>query len=498
MSLHAQLTPEVLARLQVQRRVSSISSVVVAFLSVLLVALVLGAWFLPQWIVVAPDVIITQGKEIIDPPSKPRSLATLQHKPASPSARQNMMLVVPYQSNLAIPVPDPEFTTPSVDFGTGDDFGLGGLGNGPGEPGGPITSLPPDLTKRCSKADRLNRLAETGGTVACDEAVVKGLTWLKATQSADGSWTGQNQAAMTGLALLAYLGHCETPWSLEYGESCLRAITYLVDLGMKNHGKLSTTPHEKHWPYEHAIATYALAEATTFCKTSNLTIPNLPEITQQAGQFIINNQHASGGWDYAYQESGARGGDVSITAWQLQALKACKHTKLDFNNLERCTKHALAYIGKMQHPSGGIGYSSPNSSAGGDYFTLTGAGVLCLQMWDKGATATARDGARYISKHTRFEYGTRFADLYGHYYEAQVMMNRGGEPWRKYNALFRDQLLSHQSPDGSWQSPGDGTPLRAAAASYVGGSPMAMHYRTTLNILMLEVYYRFLPGTGGK
>ena len=72
------------------------------------------------------------------------------------------------------------------------------------------------------------------------------------------------------------------------------------------------------------------------------------------------------------------------------------------------------------------------------------------------------------------------------------MMNRGGNEWKKYNDLFRDQLLNNQSPDGSWPAPGGGKPLRAVAASFAGDA----HYRTCLCTLMLEVYYRFLPGTG--
>ena len=45
---------------------------------------------------------------------------------------------------------------------------------------------------------------------------------------------------MTGLALLAYFGHCETPVSEEFGDSCMKGIVYLVNLGMKNDGKLAS------------------------------------------------------------------------------------------------------------------------------------------------------------------------------------------------------------------------------------------------------------------
>ena len=37
---------------------------------------------------------------------------------------------------------------------------------------------------------------------------------------------------MTGISLLAYLAHCETPLSEEFGETVLKGISFLVDLGM--------------------------------------------------------------------------------------------------------------------------------------------------------------------------------------------------------------------------------------------------------------------------
>jgi hypothetical protein len=256
---------------------------------------------------------------------------------------------------------------------------------------------------------------------------------------------------------------------------------------------LAQNPGEKHWPYEHSIAAYALAEAATFCKQLGVNVPNLNEVTQQAGQFIIDNQHKSGGWDYAYDESGPRGGDLSISAWHVQALKACYHTGFDFRNMRKCIAAAMTFVEEKQDASGGFGYvgKSPAGDTDG-YHTLTGAGMLCLQMWDKGSASSVRNGAKYILKNSKFEYNGKFADLYGHYYESQAMMHRGGTEWKKYNDMFRDQVLNNQNPDGSWKAPGGGKGVRAVAAQFVGDA----HYRTCLNILMLEVYYRFLPGTG--
>ena len=52
---------------------------------------------------------------------------------------------------------------------------------------------------------------------------------------------------MTGISLLAYLAHCETPLSEEFGENVLKGISFLVDLGMKN-PVLSEQPALKEGP----------------------------------------------------------------------------------------------------------------------------------------------------------------------------------------------------------------------------------------------------------
>jgi hypothetical protein len=99
----------------------------------------------------------------------------------------------------------------------------------------------------------------------------------------------------------AYLGHCETAQSEEFGETVLSAIIYLVDKAMKNNGKLATDLKDDHWCYEHAIATYALAEAYTLCtKSFGENINQLEEAVQASGQFLINSQHSGGGWDYGH------------------------------------------------------------------------------------------------------------------------------------------------------------------------------------------------------
>jgi len=375
-------------------------------------------------------------------------------------------------------------------FGRGGGSGFGfGIGHGKGKLFGPI---PLSLSKRCSRGDRLQRIAENGGVPACEEAVLNGLRWLKAHQNSDGSWSGQSSVAMTGLALLAYFGHCETPASDEFGDSCLNGILYLVNLGMKNDGRMADNFTANHWSYEHAIATYALAEATIFCKEIGQLVPYLDEVTGRAGQFIIDHQHGNGGWAYAYAKTGGHT-DVSVVGWQLQALKACALTGIKFQGRTGCVTKALKYLAGCQNVNGGFGYAGPNSGVA-DYCTLTGVGTLCYQFWGNAKHEAVNRAIQYILKNTRFDYNGPCSDLYGHYYESQALMQRGGEAWKTYNALFRDQLLNNQDGDGSWKAPGGGQKIRSPAPTYATDKT----YRTCLCTLMLEVYYRFLSTSGGE
>ena len=490
MSLHAQLSPEAQARLAAQRRTSTITSLIIAILMMTLIGVILLIIAMKFNKDEIPELISYSAENVEEDELDVRKVQTqTQRKPSAPSSSMAKVIAANSASPTAIPVPEIDVPDPSLNFGDGDGFGDGwGDGSDSGAGGG-FGNIPASMKKRCSRADRLSRLNSNGGTEKCEDAVVSGLRFLKKTQNKDGSWCAQKQVGMTGLALLAYLGHCETTMSEEFGETVFSAITYLVNKAMKNKGKLGTDFKDNHWCYEHAIAVYAIAEAYTLCQKSfGENIPNLPEAVQASTQFLINSQHQKGGWEYAYSEDNGRGGDLSIVAWHLQALKAAKHTGLELKNLTRSVRAGLDYTTGLRTPEGTFGYSGPSMK--GDGVTLGAAGALCFQMWDKSSSKEARGACKFIDENAKFGWNTPDSDLYGHYYAAQCMMNFGGDPWKRYNEKFRDQVLNNQLPDGSFKPAGFG--------AFRGTNVFGKHYRACLSILMLEVYYRFLPATGAK
>ncbi len=480
MSLHAQLSQEALQALRRQQRNSTILSIVTAALTIVLIGLILGFFLLDNFIRETPTIVTYAATlEEETPDDSPKVTTQIQRIPSSSSSVQNKVIASSLASPTAIPVPEIEIITPSATFGDTDDSGFG-FGDEVGTTGG-FQGVPQAMRKRCSPADRLARLRETGGTPECEQAVERALQWLKSTQNADGSWEKANQGAMTGFGLLAYLGRCETPMSAEYGESVLNAIVYLINLAGKNEGRLAASSASGNgWVYEHGIATYALAEAYTFCNQLGINVPGLADTVKKAGDMIVKGQNSVGGWLYRFAPGNE--GDNSVGFWQIQALKACEYTGLWKNNdLQSAGKKAVEWLERVQGENGAIGYrSNPQRSP-----RLTGGGVLAIQLWSGSNAASARKGVDFMVKNeTSYKWSDASSNLYYNYYIAQALINHGGLPWQQYNERFRDELIRSQNADGSWNRPRDNHDV------------INTHMATCLATMMLEVYYRFLPGTG--
>ena len=394
--------------------------------------------------------------------------------------------------------------------GTGKGAGVGtgiGSGWGPGSGAGFI-ALPKLYASRCSPAERSEKMKANGGSPECEEAVKKGLDWLAKNQNADGSWGRHHKAGMTGLALLSYLGHCETPESLKYGESVLKGITYLIDLGRNQRmakfaGIFSTKPVNIDSTYEHGIATYALGEMYSFAKLGTKELPGLREGFETGVKIIMDKQNAGGAWGYengiGYQQKG--GNDLSLTGWQFQALKAAKHTNLKIAGLPKAINKVEDYLKSTQTADGGFG--NPDRKEHYNQWNLTGAALLGLQTLGSGNSGPVNKGIRWLMDETAREplSWNKDAHLYSWYYNTQAMFQKGGEAWTLWNGQFQKELLANQLPEGNYKAEvgGDMAPATTGAAG-----EDAEVYRTTLCTLMLEVYYRYLKvgdredeGTGG-
>ncbi len=225
----------------------------------------------------------------------------------------------------------------------------GGFDKGHGIVGGlGIVAGPPSMVVRCNTAERLHKLNENGGSPQCEKAVSDALEFLHTKQNKDGSWGVSNKCGMTGMVLLSYLGRCETPDSIYYGDNVMKGLLYLMEVAKKNpDGLFTEKPESISGAYEHGIVTYGMGELYTLARYGNKALPGMREAFEKGVKKIIEMQNDSGSWDY-YTKNGApsKRDDISVTGWQYQALKAAKNTGLPISGLHSSIDKAVKISGE--------------------------------------------------------------------------------------------------------------------------------------------------------
>ena len=344
----------------------------------------------------------------------------------------------------------------------------------------------PGTMKGRSGSGRSAAMARNKMKSATELAVLRGLEWLRLNQNADGSWGSasggdSSNSGMTGLALLCFLGHGETNTSEQYGLTVNKAVQWIIDKGTAAQGRLSMEGgFTQNGVYAHGILTYALGEYFTMSKDERCT-----ELLKQAINHIIQGQGPVGGWAYGFSKSE---NDLSVSGWQIQALKAAHLSQLNIPGVDEALDKAMSYLQSVKGPQGGYGYRGPE-----DRYSLSGVGILCRLFW-KGDRADLRAGMQWIlnkasekDKAKPLQYKGADSDIYAWYYHTQAALMFGGEAWDQWNKWFQDEIVGAQNPDGSWPAPGGGHgPVKEESLT-------GKTYRTTLCILMLEVFYRYMP-----
>jgi hypothetical protein len=361
--------------------------------------------------------------------------------------------------------------------------------------------LPASMRARENGA-RQQQAASVGAKSEAEPSVVRALQWLQAQQQSDGSWGSPGvHDAFTGLSLLCFLGHGETPQgSHEFGVVTTNAIQALVTQANKHQGRFGGYDS---FPgvapvYEHGIATYALCEAYTMTKDETL----VPVIKEAIG-YIVNGQRADGGWTYGYDttpdDPAAKDAlqhfksDTSVSGWQIQALKAAHLTGIPGMDqiVHPALDKAMHNLDRVFNPrDGSFGYRK----AGDRPYNLTGVGVLSKLFWLGRPDRTVRQALKTIES-VDLDYNSKQCDLYAWYYDTQACYQAQESAWGWWKDRFQNQLIGKQAPDGSWpptggEEHGGGKGSANYATATSGDGPL---YRTTLSCLMLEVFYRYLP-----
>jgi hypothetical protein len=324
-----------------------------------------------------------------------------------------------------------------------------------------------------SEKGRAAQVLRYNGSAAGQDAVLRALRWLAKVQMDNGSW--ENETALTGLALLCFLAHGDTPLSDEFGLTVQKSMQWLSSM-MPSNGTSMGGAHGG--VYNHGIATYALSEGYGMTQ-----IPFLKTAMENGLSVIVKGQQRGGGWNYNYDDKGRW--DLSVAAWQIQAIKAGYVAGADVPGLNEAIKKAIAFT-KRAHKGYTFGYSSPGGNG-----NLTGAGVVALQLLGSGDSKEALSGIEYVLDKrlksysaSRNNWKSQGKNVYGYYYDTQVAFQVQGSQWKSWRKVFEPVLIQNQHKDGYWDMEG----------GHKVGGPLAQDvYHTTLCCLQLEVYYRYLP-----
>lgn len=336
-----------------------------------------------------------------------------------------------------------------------------------------------------SAGGRAGMLNKYGGkwSQVTEAAVQKALQWLKDNQLPDGSWN-KEKSAMTGLALLTYLAHGETPGSKEYGKTVEKAIRYLVDSQPKNGfwtsaGGAADGHHKGGNVYAHAIATYAISEAYGMTR-----IPELKPVMEKGVEVIINGQQPGGAWDYKYAKGERR--DTSVSGWHVQALKAAYLAGSENPRIKEAMDKSVEDLKSVFDPStGSFHYGEKKGNVN---MAMTGVGTLCMQLLGYDKSSEVSKGVSLLKKATcDWEHPEPHAAMYAWYYITQVKFHKGGSTWSSWNNEFARTITGNQESDGRWEFPVH------QGGKQEHGANQGPVYSTTLAALMLQVYYRNLP-----
>jgi hypothetical protein len=350
----------------------------------------------------------------------------------------------------------------------------------------------PELYSDRVAPDRSQAAQARGGTPEAEESVQAALHWLAENQEPDGRWDARKHGAgqegrvfgrdrrsaganadtaVTGLALLAFLGAGHTHLDGDYRETVRRGLDFLL-ASQGDDGNLEGRAELYARMYSHGMATCALSEAYGLTRDSRLLAP-----LRAALAYTLAAQHPdNGGWRY---KAGDPIGDTSQLGWQLMALKSAELAGIDIP--ERSRQGMLRFLRSVAGGRrGGLASYRPGEQVSR---VMTAEALVCRHFLGTSRDSPASDEAGdYLMAELPGEGQVNF---YYWYYGTLATYHLQGEHWEQWNVALQEALISAQVPEGDLTGSWDPDP--------VWGSHGGRVYSTALGALCLEVYYRYLP-----
>lgn len=308
-----------------------------------------------------------------------------------------------------------------------------------------------------------------------DQAVVRALDYLAAQQTPSGGWVvdayGGETTSATSLAVMSFLSAGHVPDEGPYAPTIRRGVQYVID--QQRADGLLASKHGHGPMYCHGISTLMLAEVVGMlhepqAKQCRLALEKAVTLLL-ASQQVRKDGSNAGGWRYAPTSNDS---DLSVTGWQLLALRAAKNIGCDVpaENID----DAVAYVRRCGQ-GGGFGYQ-PGAGATA---VLTGTGLTALQVCGAETPDDTTRGLRYLQARPLEPKAPWY--FYGVYYGSVAGYKLGDDAWKTLKPHIHDPLLAQQHPDGHW------------SAENGNEKGFGTTYPTAMAVLSLTVEYGYLP-----
>lgn len=307
------------------------------------------------------------------------------------------------------------------------------------------------------------------------EALDKGTHWLLAHQAPEGCFHApmagkppaqpplvpQYSGAYTALAVLALheAGHRPKDATPE-GQAMIRAVNFLCKsieaLPPSNLKGVYLGRTDRSRMYGHGIMTCMLATVVHELPDPSSRAAVLDRIIRAVELIIASQQNRkkeqsdSGGWRYEPQ---ALDSDLSITVWQLRALRAAADASLTV------PEAALRVAGEFVKRCGRQG--QPATASGGQQFfsyepandkpfsaATTAAGAVAMQCAGLADDPQTQGALQTLAKH-EYQVDERWL-TYGLSHGSRAMQQAGADMGSAFGAKVRALLVPRQNSDGAW------------------------------------------------
>ena len=312
---------------------------------------------------------------------------------------------------------------------------------------------------------------------AVDSSIARALEFLATQQTDVGAWRTESwgdSTAITSLAVMSFLAAGHVPGEGPYGERINQGVRWVVQQQQAN-GML-VHQQRSHGPmYSHGICTLMLAEVSGMMDEADA--PIVRRALEEAIRLILESQAVKkndrhqGGWRY---QTNSRDSDLSVTGWQVLALRAAKDIGCDVpaDSIDAAIDYVKKCVGRNNQ---GFGYQPGN----GPTATLTGTGITCLEVCGAHHSNEALGSAQWLAENPLTDRSSYF--YYGVYYTGVGLFKIGGEVADANHEHLVSLLLPEQADDGGW-TPRSGSERQAGRI-----------YATSLSVLAMAIEYRYLP-----